>query len=69
MYIAHYKSVVSKKEFFSKPKNFLDFSTQVTHNKERYMLFATHVAATPNQQENMRDTAKKWGIEFDVEVD
>lgn len=68
MYIAHYKSVNSAKEFYSKPKKELNFAAQVEMNKERYMLNATFIANSPSLQASIENRAKELGIPFGVEL-
>lgn len=68
MYIAHYKSVNSSKEFYSKTKDNLNFPTQVEMGGERYMLNATYVASAPSIQKRIEDRAKQLNIPYDVEI-
>jgi len=68
MYIAHYKSVSSTKEFYSKPNANLDFPTQISKDRERYLLTETYIAATPSQIKNINTRAEELGILFDVSV-
>jgi hypothetical protein len=68
MYIAHYKSVSSSLEFFSKERDSLDFPTQVEYKSERYLLFRTLICDTPSKKRNIINTAKQYGIKHDVEL-
>jgi hypothetical protein len=69
MYIAHYKSVNSKNEFYAKGRETLDYPTQVQHNKERYMLYTTYTIPGKTQLKNLKDRLKTLGIPSDVDVD
>jgi len=69
LYIAHYKSVSSATEFYSKVRDTLDYPTQVEHNKERYMLNFTYIINGQTQLKNFKDRIKSLGIEIDVNVD
>lgn len=68
MYIAHYKSVSSTSEFFSSKRKDLDFPVQVEYKGERYLLFATHIAATKNQELNIKNRSKELGIPFGIKL-
>ncbi|MFN9111768.1 MAG: hypothetical protein ACK5XN_17020 [Bacteroidota bacterium] len=68
MYIAHYKSVNSSKEFYAQKREKLDFPTQVQMNNERYMLHSTYIAAAKTMQERIESRAKELGIPFNVEI-
>lgn len=68
MYIAHYKSVSSPEEFFSSPRESLDFPTQVEFNKKRYLLHATHQASSKSQLKRIENFAKDNNIMHDVKV-
>jgi hypothetical protein len=67
-YIAHYKSVGSPEEFYSEPKDNLDFLTQVTFKSKRYLLFSTILISSSTQEKNIINTAKERGIEFNVKL-
>lgn len=68
MYIGHYKSVNSASEFFSEARDTLDFPTQVSYKKERYLLFATHIASTNSQKKNIESRAKQLNIKCNVKI-
>ena len=69
MYIAHYKSVNSATEFYSKVRDTLDYPTQIEHEKERYTLSPTYIINGQTQLKNFKDRIKSLGIEIDVSVD
>lgn len=69
MYIGHYKSVNSATEFYAKPRNTLDYPTQIQRNKERYMLYSTYTIPGPTQLKNLKDRLTNLGIEMDVDVE
>lgn len=69
MYIGHYKSVNTKEEFYSKPRNSLDFPMQVELSGSRYLLHATYIASSLSQQENIVNTAKKFNIKHNIEIE
>lgn len=69
MYIGHYKSVNSTNEFFSSKRKDLNFPTQVEYKGSRYLLHATHIAATKSQENNMKTRAKELKIPFNVKLD
>jgi len=69
MYIGHYKSVSSSKEFFSSKRKELDFPTQVEYKGERYSIFATHMASTKKQEQNIKNRSKELSIPFGIKVD
>lgn len=69
MYIAHYKSVNSATEIYSKIRNTLDYPTQIEYKKERFMLNATLIVNGKTQLKNFKDRIKSLGIEIDVDVD
>jgi hypothetical protein len=69
MYIAHYKSVNQSKEFYSKPRNSLDFPTQVEMNSERYLLQSTYTVPSNAVYERILKRADELGIQKDVSID
>lgn len=69
MYIGHYKSVSSSKEFFSSKRKELDFPTQVEYKGERYSIFSTFISSTKSQENNIKSRAKVLGIPFGIKVD
>lgn len=69
MFVGHYKSVLTSEEFYSKKRESLDFPTQVEFNGQRYLLKATYIASTQIQEDNIIDTAKRYGIKFNVEIE
>lgn len=69
MYIGHYKSVSSSKEFYSFKRKELDFPTQVEYKGERYSIFSTHIVSTKGQEQNIKNRSKELGIPFGVKLD
>lgn len=69
MYIAHYKSVNSATEFYSKVRDTLDYPTQIEYKKERYTLNSTFIINGQTQLKNFKNRIKSLGIEIDVNVD
>jgi len=68
MYIAHYKSVNSSKEFYAQKREKLDFPTQVQMNNERFMLNATYIASAKTMYDRIEARAKELNIPFNVEI-
>lgn len=68
MYIAHYKSVQTKEEFYSERRESLNFPTQVEFSGQRFSLYTTYLASSPSQQKNLERTAEKYGIKFNVKI-
>jgi hypothetical protein len=69
MYIGHYKSVKSNKEFFSSVRHSLDFPTQVEYDSERYLLQTTFSVSSKSLQEKLKDRADALSIPKDINVD
>jgi len=69
MFIGYYKSVSSSKEFYSCKNTDLHFPVQVEYNGDRYLLGKTIQVSTKSQERNVINTAKKYGIEYDVRID
>lgn len=69
MFIGHYKSVLTSEEFYSKKRQSLDFPTQVEFNGQRYSLKATYIASTDLQENNIINTAKRFNIKHNVEIE
>lgn len=69
MFVGHYKSVLTSEEFYSKKRESLDFPTQVEFNGTRYLLKTTYIASTELQENNIINTAKKYGIKHNVEIE
>lgn len=68
MFIGYYKSVNSSKEFYSKKRSNLDFPIQVEYNSDRYLLNKTIQVFSDSQEKNLIDSAKRYGILYDVEI-
>lgn len=68
MFIGYYKGVSSSKEFYSEKIKDLNFPMQIEYKGERYLLNKT-IQVTPKIEQNIKDTAKKYGIEYDIRID
>lgn len=68
MFIGYYKSVSSSKEFYSKKREDLNFPMQVEYKGDRYLLNKTIQVSLTNEK-NLKEAAKKFGIEYDVRID
>lgn len=69
MYIGHYKSVNSTEEFYTEKRDKLDFPSQVQLGNERYLLTRSIHATSASQEKMIIDSAKKYGIKYNVRVD
>jgi hypothetical protein len=68
MFIGYYKSVNSSKEFYSKKRPNLNFPIQIEYNSDRYLLNKTIQVFSDSQEKNLIDTAKRYGIEYNIEI-
>lgn len=68
MYIAHYKSVQTKEEFYSEKKENLSFPMQVELAGQRYLLQSTYMASSPSQEKNIIEMAKRYNIKYNVKI-
>lgn len=68
MYIAHYKSVNSSKEFYTQQRESLDFPAQVQLSNERYTLYTTYIVSGHTAHQKIKDRAKELNIPFDIEI-
>ena len=68
MYVGHYKSVSSNKEFYSQKRSTLDFPTQVQVNSDRYLLQSTYAVPSDSIYKRMCDRADQLGIPKDVPI-
>lgn len=68
MYIAHYKSVNSANEFYTKESETLSFAAQVQLSSERYLLYETYIASGETALQNIKKRAKELNIPFDIEI-
>jgi len=68
MYIAHYKSVQTKEEFYSEKREDLNFPMQVELSGQRFLLNSTYIASSPSQEENVVKVAKKYNIKYNVKI-
>lgn len=69
MFIGYYKSVGSSKEFYSEKRKDLNFPIQVEYKGDRYLLNKTIQISSKSHEKNIIDTAKKYGIEYDIRID
>ena len=67
-FIGHYKSVDSPDEFYSIPREQLDFPTQVRSNSKSYLLFTTLQISTSSQEKSLIETAKSRNVDMGIEV-
>jgi hypothetical protein len=67
-FIGHYKSVNSPEEFYSAPRQQLDFPTQVRRKSKNYLLFSTIQVSTSKQEKSILSIAKARSIDTGVEV-
>lgn len=68
MYVGHYKSVVSSKEFYSSMRDSLDFPAQVEVESERYLLNTTYAVPSKSMLDNIYKRADDLGIPKDIPV-
>lgn len=69
MFIGYYKSVNTSKEFYSQKKEDLNFPIQVEYQGDRYLLSKTIQVSSRTQENNIKNTAKSYGIEYDIRVE
>lgn len=69
MFIGYYKSVNTSKEFYSQKKEDLNFPIQVEYQGDRYLLSKTIQVSSQTQENNIKNTAKSYGIEYDIRVE
>ncbi len=69
MFIGYYKSVGSSREFYSEKRKDLNFPVQVEYNGDRYLLNKTIQISGKTHEKNIIDTAKKYGIDYDIRID
>lgn len=68
-YIGHYKSVESPEEIYTEIRDGINFPTQISYKKKRFLLNTTLLISSSKQEENLIKTAKDRGIEYGVKVD
>jgi hypothetical protein len=68
-YIGHYKSVESPEELYTEVRDSINFPTQISYKKKRFLLNTTLLISSSKQEENLTKTAKERGIECGVKVD
>lgn len=68
-FVAHYKSVNSNNEFYSKKRESLDFPTQIEFKKERYLLQQVHQVSSLSQELNLKKRLSELKIAHDVDVE
>jgi len=69
MFIGYYKSVNTSKEFYSQTKEDLNFPIQVEYQGDRYLLSKTIQVSSRTQENNIKKTAKSYGIQYDVRIE
>lgn len=69
MFIGYYKSVNTSKEFYSQKKEDLNFPIQVEYQGDRYLLSKTIQVSSLTQENNIKNAAKSYGIEYDIRVE
>jgi len=67
-FIGHYKCVDSPDQFYSIPRQELDFPTQVIKNNKSYLLFTTIQVSTSSQENKLHELAKQKNITMGVVV-
>lgn len=67
-FIGHYKSVDSPDQFYSIPRQELDFPTQVIKDNKSYLLFTTIQVSTSSQENKLHELAKQKNITMGVVV-
>jgi hypothetical protein len=68
MYVAHYKSVNSSKEFYSEKRETLNFPTQVQVGQDRYLLQSTYAVPSNSIYKRIIERAEELGIPKDVPI-
>jgi hypothetical protein len=68
MFIGHYKSVASPKEFYSEKKHTLQFPMQVDLNGEKYLLNNTIQIGSSKQEEGLKKAAEKNSVQHSVKI-
>lgn len=68
-YIGHYKSVESPEEIYTDTYDDINFPTQISYKKKRFLLSTTLLISSSKQEENILKTAQERGIECRVRVD
>jgi hypothetical protein len=69
MFIGHYKAVNKTAEFYSVPRDDLQFPTQVIYGGERYLLGRTVQLATKATEKRFYASVKDADIPFDIKID
>lgn len=68
-FIAHYKSVNTANEFYSKKRSSLDFPTQLEYKSERYTLYTTYIVSGLSQEKKIKARLSEIGVTSEVDVD
>lgn len=69
MFIGYYKNIDLSKEFYSIKSESLNFPMQVVYKGDRYLLGKTIQIASKSHENNIKKTAERYGIEYDVRID
>lgn len=69
MFIGHYKAVNNSGEFYARPRDDLQFPTQVVYDGVRYLLTRTVQFTSKSTETRFYKSAKESGIPVDVEID
>lgn len=69
MFIGYYKGVKTSMEFYSEKRKDLNFPTQVVFDGERFLLNKTIQVGSKSQYEKIVETAKGYGIKYDIKID
>lgn len=68
MFIGHYKAVNKTGEFYSVPREDLQFPTQVEYNGSRYLLSRTVQLSTKATENRFFQSIKENGIPHNIEI-
>lgn len=69
MFIGHYKAVNKTSEFYSEPREDLQFPTQVVYDGNRYLLSRTVQLASKATEKRFYSSLKDSGITSNVKID
>lgn len=68
MFIGHYKAVNKTAEFYSEPRDDLQFPTQVQYGNDRYLLLRTVQLSTKATEKRFYDSVKENDIPYNVKI-
>lgn len=69
MFIGHYKAVNKSAEFYSEPREDLQFPTQVVYNGARYLLGRTVHLTSSATMKRFYKSVEGNGVDYDVKID